>query len=289
MKSMNGGGEAIKHGLVTAEELLRYAMSLPVATTISGMDSLDVLHQNLRVARGFTPMTAAEMQELRARCAPTAADGRYEPYKVTIRYDNPMTRLPHGFPQDPMNKEVMDMLETGIGLPGDALLTGTVQDPIPARFLATVSVGAGLKMASLKERQHHAQSQTTPGPQSARHADHARRRGRRHGAAGRPEPKHRRQRRRPRRRPDAADLAAARRQGRPGRRPRRSRWRRPYLPSPLVPPPAPLPMTNTGPGQIPQKPLGKTGVHVSIIGLGGSSLGDASSLEEAVQHRPRGH
>ena len=53
MKSMNGGGEAIKHGLVTAEELLRYAMSLPVATTISGMDSLDVLHQNLRVARGF--------------------------------------------------------------------------------------------------------------------------------------------------------------------------------------------------------------------------------------------
>ena len=42
-------------------------------------------------------------------------------------------------------------------------------------------------------------------------------------------------------------------------------------------------MTNTGPGQIPKKPLGKTGEHVSIIGLGGSSLGDASSLEEAVQ------
>ena len=55
-----------------------------------------------------------------------------------------------------------------------------------------------------------------------------------------------------------------------------------YLPSPLVPPLPPLPMINTGPGQIPQKPLGKTGVHVSIIGLGGSSLGDAGSLEEAV-------
>ena len=123
MKSMNGGGEAIKHGLVTAEELLRYAMSLPVSTTISGMESLDVLHQNLRVARGFTPMSAAEMAELRARCAPTAADGRYEPYKTTIRYDNPMTRQPHGFPQDPKNKEIIDMLETGIGLPGEALLT----------------------------------------------------------------------------------------------------------------------------------------------------------------------
>ena len=126
MKSMSGGGEAIKHGLVTAEELLRYAMSLPVATTISGMDSLDVLHQNLRVARGFRPMTDAEMQELRARCAPTSADGRYEPYKVTIHYDNPMTRMPHGFPLDMTVKEVSDMLERGIGIPGDALLTGTM-------------------------------------------------------------------------------------------------------------------------------------------------------------------
>ena len=47
-------------------------------------------------------------------------------YKVSIRYDNPMTRQPHGFPQDPMNKEIIDMMERGIGIPGDALLTGTV-------------------------------------------------------------------------------------------------------------------------------------------------------------------
>ncbi len=60
-------------GLVKAEEMLRYAMSLPVATTICGMDSLDVLHQNLRVARGFKPMTEEEMQALRDRCARLAA------------------------------------------------------------------------------------------------------------------------------------------------------------------------------------------------------------------------
>ncbi len=125
MKSMNGGGEAIKHGLVTAEELLRYAMSLPVATTIAGMESLDVLHQNLRVARGFTPMTPAEMAELRARCAPTAADGRYEPYKVTIRYDNPETRAgAHGFPQDPKNKEITDEMQIGIGRPAASIPAG---------------------------------------------------------------------------------------------------------------------------------------------------------------------
>ena len=113
MKSMGGTAWAVKNGVVTAEELLRYAMSLPVATTISGMDSLDVLHQNLRVVRGFKPMTDNEMDALRVRCAPTAADGRYEPYKVSLRYDNPMTRLPHGFPVDRTQREVTEMLEKG--------------------------------------------------------------------------------------------------------------------------------------------------------------------------------
>src|SRR5438270_702189 len=37
MKPMGGTAAAIKVGVVTAEEMLRYAMSLPVATTISGM------------------------------------------------------------------------------------------------------------------------------------------------------------------------------------------------------------------------------------------------------------
>src|ERR1700704_3558908 len=84
MKSMGGTGWAITQGLVTGGELLRYAMSLPVSTTIVGMDSIDVLRQNMRAARTFTPMTDEEMTALRARCAPAAADGRYEPYKVSL-------------------------------------------------------------------------------------------------------------------------------------------------------------------------------------------------------------
>jgi aryl-alcohol dehydrogenase-like predicted oxidoreductase len=115
MKSMGGTAWAVKNRVVSAEALLRYAMSLPVAVTICGMDSLDVLRQNLRIARGFTPMTDGEMDALRARCAPTAADGRYEPYKVSLRYDNPVTRLPHGFPIDPTQREVRDMLDKGTG------------------------------------------------------------------------------------------------------------------------------------------------------------------------------
>jgi hypothetical protein len=52
-------------------------MSLPVATTISGIDSLAVLRQNLAIVRGFKPMTPEEMQALRERCASFAGEGTW--------------------------------------------------------------------------------------------------------------------------------------------------------------------------------------------------------------------
>ena len=117
MKPMGGTAGAVKSGLIKAEEMLRYAMSLPVATTIAGMDSFDVLRQNLRIARGFKPMTAEEMQALRDRCAMVAGDGRYEFYKLSLRFDNPQARLPHGFPLDLTQKEVQEMLFKEAGGP----------------------------------------------------------------------------------------------------------------------------------------------------------------------------
>jgi uncharacterized protein len=98
MKSMGGTADSIKKGVVKAEELLRYAMSLPVATTISGIDSIAVLHQNLDLARGFKPMSADEMQTLRDRCATLAADGHLEMYKTTVKYDAAVGREQHGYP-----------------------------------------------------------------------------------------------------------------------------------------------------------------------------------------------
>jgi hypothetical protein len=83
---------------VTPAEALRYAMSLPVTTTVSGMDSLRVLRQNLKIARGFTPMTQQEMQAYRTRLAGRAADGRFELYKTTARHDGPEGREQHKFP-----------------------------------------------------------------------------------------------------------------------------------------------------------------------------------------------
>src|SRR5207244_4842552 len=78
MKSLGGNGQPVLKGVITVEEALRYAMSLPVATTISGIDSLAVLRQNLAIARDFKPMTSAEMEEVRRRCAGDAGDGELE-------------------------------------------------------------------------------------------------------------------------------------------------------------------------------------------------------------------
>jgi aryl-alcohol dehydrogenase-like predicted oxidoreductase len=98
MKSMGGSGEIIINGAATPSEALRYAMSLPVATTISGVDSMEILEQNLAIAKGFQPMTSAEMQALRDRCKTLAADGRMELFKVTKKYDGGVGRQQHHFP-----------------------------------------------------------------------------------------------------------------------------------------------------------------------------------------------
>jgi aryl-alcohol dehydrogenase-like predicted oxidoreductase len=98
MKSLNGTADALKKGVFTAAEALTYVMSLPVATLVSGIDSLEVLRKNLAIARAFTPMTPEAMQALRDRCAAQAADGRFELYKTSKKFDGPPGREQHGFP-----------------------------------------------------------------------------------------------------------------------------------------------------------------------------------------------
>ena len=97
MKSMSGDGQAIKAGVVSAEEALRYAMSLPVAATVVGVETPDVLRQNVTIAQGFVPMTADEMAALRERVRPCAADGRFELFKTSKKFDGPIGRAQHGF------------------------------------------------------------------------------------------------------------------------------------------------------------------------------------------------
>jgi aryl-alcohol dehydrogenase-like predicted oxidoreductase len=110
MKPIGGHGEPVQKGVFTAKELLRYAMSLPVATTISGVSEMPILEQNLEVAQNFTPLSAAEMQALRERAKPYAGDGRFELYKTSIKFDNPEARLAHEFPLDLQQVEVKQMV-----------------------------------------------------------------------------------------------------------------------------------------------------------------------------------
>jgi aryl-alcohol dehydrogenase-like predicted oxidoreductase len=111
MKPIGGHGEPIQKGVFTATELLRYSMSLPVATTITGVSKMEILQQNLKIAQGFTPLSTAEMQALRDRAKPYAGDGQFELYKTSIKFDNPEARLAHAFPLDMASVEVKQMVE----------------------------------------------------------------------------------------------------------------------------------------------------------------------------------
>lgn len=74
MKSMGGAADAIKKGFVTGEELLNYAMSLPVSVTIVGMDSLKVLRKNVAIARREFSQIVALSPALVAASVGNAAD-----------------------------------------------------------------------------------------------------------------------------------------------------------------------------------------------------------------------
>jgi aryl-alcohol dehydrogenase-like predicted oxidoreductase len=101
MKSLGGVGDPVRQGAVLVEEALRYAMSIPgVSTTVTGVDHPDILRQNLAIARGFQPMSSEEMQALRERVRPLAADGRLELYKMTKYFDAKIGREQHGYPPE---------------------------------------------------------------------------------------------------------------------------------------------------------------------------------------------
>jgi len=87
MKSM-GAGALLETGVVTPEECLRYALTLPTSVVIVGVDSMRVLSETLETARAFRPMNETQMAALVRRCAPYAARGQSEPFKTTPQHDS---------------------------------------------------------------------------------------------------------------------------------------------------------------------------------------------------------
>jgi aryl-alcohol dehydrogenase-like predicted oxidoreductase len=87
MKSM-AQGIILKSKTVTAEECLRYALSLPTSVVITGIDSMKILKQALEVATTFRPLSESEMDALRARTRDAAANGEYELFKTSSLFDS---------------------------------------------------------------------------------------------------------------------------------------------------------------------------------------------------------
>ena len=97
MKSF-ADGNLFKAGLdITPQEALRYALSLPVASFVSGMDTMEVLEQNLAVARDFVPMTEEERAAVLAKSAPKAEGGEFEPFKTTRQFEGSEGRVAHDY------------------------------------------------------------------------------------------------------------------------------------------------------------------------------------------------
>ena len=84
-------------GGVSAEECLRFALTVPVSTLVVGVQSMEDLKQDVSIARKFKAMPEAEKVTLLTRIREEAGDGRHELFKSTKMFDGPHHRRQHGF------------------------------------------------------------------------------------------------------------------------------------------------------------------------------------------------
>ncbi|MHB1559323.1 MAG: aldo/keto reductase [Isosphaeraceae bacterium] len=97
MKSLGGTGVIVNKAGIPVEDALRYVLSLPVSTLVSGIDSEKVLDQNLKIVREFRPMTVEERAAIETKTIALAGDGRFELFKSSKMFDGPVHRKQHGF------------------------------------------------------------------------------------------------------------------------------------------------------------------------------------------------
>ena len=64
-------------GTISIKEALTYNMSLPVSTSIIGVDSVAQIEENVKIASGFTPLSQAQMEEIEFKTLPIVRQGLY--------------------------------------------------------------------------------------------------------------------------------------------------------------------------------------------------------------------
>ena len=64
-------------GTLTIQEALKYNMSLPVSTTIIGVDNVEQIEENVKLASQFSPLSPDEMAAIEYKCLPIVRQGLY--------------------------------------------------------------------------------------------------------------------------------------------------------------------------------------------------------------------
>lgn len=66
-----------KSGTISIAEALNYNMSLPVSTSIIGVDSIAQIEENVKIASVFTPLSQSQMEEIEFKTLPIVRQGLY--------------------------------------------------------------------------------------------------------------------------------------------------------------------------------------------------------------------
>lgn len=66
-----------KSGTISIKEALTYNMSLPVSTTIIGVDSVEQIEENVRIASEFSPLNQEQLAEIEYKTLPIVRQGLY--------------------------------------------------------------------------------------------------------------------------------------------------------------------------------------------------------------------
>ncbi|NQU53547.1 MAG: aldo/keto reductase [Bacteroidetes bacterium] len=64
-------------GTVSIKEALTYNMSLPVSTSIIGVDSVAQIEENVKIASEFSPLSTAQMEDIEFKTLPIVRQGLY--------------------------------------------------------------------------------------------------------------------------------------------------------------------------------------------------------------------
>ncbi len=97
MKSLGGNGSIVTKAGVPVEDAIQYVLNLPITTLVSGIDSEEILDQNLRIVRSFQPLPDDRRKAIEERTLALAGDGRFELFKSSKAFDGPVHRKQHGF------------------------------------------------------------------------------------------------------------------------------------------------------------------------------------------------